>query len=155
MALFLFYFPISFVIAIMRYRLWDIDLLIRRTLVYSILTGTLVLVYFGSVVVVQTAVNSLTGQQQSSQLTIALSTLLIAALFNPLRRRVQAFIDRRFFRSKYDAAQTLARFAKSGRDETDIERLTAELAAVVQETMQPQQLSLWFAGEKIVHKQKL
>jgi hypothetical protein len=143
MAVFLFFFPLSFVIAIMRYRLWDIDLLIRRTLVYSILTGTLVLVYFGTVVVVQTAVNSLSGQEQSSQLTIALSTLLIAALFTPLRRRVQAFIDRRFFRSKYDAALTLARFAQTARDEVELGRLTAELLRVSTETMQPDHISLW------------
>jgi hypothetical protein len=143
MALFLFYFPISFVIAIMRYRLWDIDLLIRRTLVYSILTGTLILVYFGGVVVVQTAVNTITGQEQSSQLTIALSTLLIAALFNPLRRRVQAFIDRRFYRRKYDAVKTLARFAHTAQDETDLECLSTELLQVTMETMQPDHISLW------------
>jgi hypothetical protein len=112
-------------------------------LVYSILTGTLVLVYFGTVVVVQTAVNSLSGQEQSSQLTIALSTLLIAALFTPLRRRVQAFIDRRFFRSKYDAALTLARFAQTARDEVELGRLTAELLRVSTETMQPDHISLW------------
>jgi hypothetical protein len=143
MAVFLFFFPLSYVIAIKRYRLWDIDLHIRRTFVYSILTGTLVLVFFGTVVVVQTAVNSLSGQEQSSQLTIALSTLLIAALFTPLRRRVQAFIDRRFFRSKYDAALTLARFAQTARDEVELGRLTAELLRVSTETMQPDHISLW------------
>jgi hypothetical protein len=148
MAIFLFFFPLSFVIAIMRYRLWDIDLLIRRTLVYSILTGTLVMVYFGSVVVVQTAVNGLTGQEQSSQLTIALSTLLIAALFNPARKRVQSLVDRRFYRQKYDAAQTLAAFASSVQDEVEIGQLQQALAQVVTDTLQPTYLSLWIKSEK-------
>lgn len=143
MAAFLVCFPISFVIAITRYRLWDIDLLIRRTLVYSVLTGSLVLVYFGSVVVVQSMFNVLTGQEKTSQLTIALSTLLIAALFNPLRRRVQAFIDQRFYRRSYDAVKTLGRFARTARDETDIEQLSAELLQVAQEAMQPNHISLW------------
>jgi hypothetical protein len=147
MALFLMFFPISFVIAITRYRLWDIDLLIRRTLVYSILTGMLLMVYFGTVVLVQTAVNTLTGQRQSSQLTIALSTLLIAALFNPLRRRVQTFINSRFYRRSYDAAKTLARFAQTARDEVELERLTAELMRVTAETMQPDHISLWLKSE--------
>ncbi|MFZ0548676.1 MAG: hypothetical protein WAM60_24715 [Candidatus Promineifilaceae bacterium] len=136
-------FPFSVVIAMMRYRLWDIDLIIRRTLVYSVLTGTLVLVYFGSVVVVQTAVNGLTGREQSSQLTIALSTLLIAALFSPLRRRVQAFIDRRFYRRNYNAAQTLTQFAETARDEVDMDQLSAVLVTIVEETMQPEEISLW------------
>jgi hypothetical protein len=147
-AIFLGFFPISVVMAMMRYRLWDVDLIVRRTLVYAFLTGTLLLVYFGSVVVVQTIFNSLTGQEQSSQLTIALSTLLIAALFTPLRRRVQSFIDRRFYRQKYDAAQMLARFAQSGRDETDIQMLSAAMVGVVQETMQPEQVSLWLKEVK-------
>jgi hypothetical protein len=128
--------------------LWDIDLLIRRTLVYSILTGTLVMVYFGSVVVVQTAVNGLTGQEQSSQLTIALSTLLIAALFNPARKRVQSLVDRRFYRQKYDAAQTLAAFASSVQDEVEIGQLQQALAQVVTDTLQPTYLSLWIKSEK-------
>lgn len=143
MAAFLMFFPIAFVIAITRYRLWDIDLLIRRTLVYSMLTGSLLVVYFGTVVVVQTAVNGLTGQQQTSQLTIALSTLLIAALFNPLRRRVQSFIDRRFFRRKYDAVLTLSEFAQTARDEVDLDQLTAELVGVVEQALQPEQTSMW------------
>jgi hypothetical protein len=131
----------------MRYRLWDVDLIMRRTLVYAILTGSLLLVYFGSVVVVQAVVNSLTGQEQSSQLTIALSTLLIAALFNPLRRRVQAFIDRRFYRSNYDAAQSLALFALAARDEVDMDALSAKLVEVVEETMQPEEVTLWLKPE--------
>jgi len=147
MATFLMFFPISFVIAITRYRLWDIDLIIRRTLVYSMLTGALVLVYFGSVVVVQTILGGVTGRGQNSQLTIVLSTLLIAALFNPLRRRVQDFIDRRFFRRKYDAAQTIANFAHMAGDEVELSVLTAELIQVVMETMQPEQVSLWLPPE--------
>jgi hypothetical protein len=146
-AVFLGMFPISVVIAMMRYRLWDVDLIMRRTLVYAILTGSLLLVYFGSVVVVQAVVNSLTGQEQSSQLTIALSTLLIAALFNPLRRRVQAFIDRRFYRSNYDAAQSLALFALAARDEVDMDALSAKLVEVVEETMQPEEVTLWLKPE--------
>lgn len=148
MAMFLFFFPLSFVIAITRYRLWDIDLLIRRTLVYSILTGALILVYFGSVVVVQTAVNTLTGEQQTSQLTIALSTLLIAALFTPLRRRLQDFIDLRFYRRKYDAARTLVLFAQVARDEVNMDNLSARLVQVVEETMQPKEVSLWLKSDR-------
>jgi hypothetical protein len=140
-------FPISVVIAMMRYRLWDVDLIVQRTLVYTVLTGTLVLVYFGSVVVVQTVVNGISGQAQSSQLTIALSTLLIAALFNPLRHRVQAFIDRRFYRRKYDAAQTLARFAQTTQDEVEMATLQTELVRVVQETIQPTHISLWLKND--------
>jgi hypothetical protein len=141
-------FPIAVVIAMMRYRLWDVDLIVRRTLVYAILTGSLLLVYFGSVVVVQIIFNALTGQEQSSQLTIALSTLVIAALFNPLRRRIQAFIDRRFFRRKYDAAQTLAAFASSVQDEVEIGQLQQALAQVITDTLQPTYLSLWLKPEK-------
>jgi hypothetical protein len=147
MAVFLFFFPLSFVIAIMRYRLWDIDLLIRRTLVYSILTGTLVFVYFGTVVVVQTAVNSLSGQEQSTQLTIALSTLLIAALFNPLRR-VQAFIDRRFYRRSYNAQQVLAQFAASARDQVELEQLTQSIHHSIEEALQPATVSIWLGQDR-------
>jgi hypothetical protein len=141
-------FPISVVIAMMRYRLWDVDLIVRRTLVYAFLTGALLLVYFGSVVVVQTIFNSLTGQEQSSHMTIALSTLLIAALFSPLRRRVQSFIDRRFYRRKYNAELVLSRFAETAQDEVEIEALTAELIRVVQEILQPEQTSLWLKNGK-------
>jgi len=134
--------PVTMSIAIMRYRLWDIDLLIRRTLVYSALTGLLALAYFGSVVVLQFIFRAATGQEQN-QFVTALSTLAIAALFFPLRQRVQAFIDRHFYRRKYDAAKTLADFAATARDETDLDKLTARLVEVVQETMQPENTSLW------------
>ncbi len=134
-------FPLSFTIAIMRYRLWDIDLVIRRTLVYASLTGLLALVYFGSVVGLQSLVNALGGQQ--SAIVTVISTLAIAALFTPVRRRVQDFIDQRFFRAKYDAEQTLAAFAATARDEVDMERLAGALLSVVEETMQPTTANLW------------
>jgi hypothetical protein len=137
------FFGFSILMAIIRNRLWDVDIIIRRTLQYGLLSSTLAFIYFGSVVLVQSVVNGISGRPQSSQLTIALSTLLIAALFSPLRRRIQSFIDRRFFRSKYNAAQALAGFAHIARDEVDMDRLSAALIEVVQGTMQPDNLSLW------------
>ncbi len=134
--------PAAMIIAILRYRLWDIDLLIRRTLQYSLLSGLLALVYFGLIIVLQSLFTAITGQQQNEFVTV-LSTLAIAALFLPLRRRVQDFIDRRFYRKKYDAAKVIAEFAAICRDETDLEKLTARLVEVVQETMQPESVSLW------------
>jgi hypothetical protein len=134
-------FPLAIALAILRYRLFDIDLIIRRTLQYSILTGLLALVYFGSVVLLQAVVGR--GADAQSPLVIVLSTLLISALFAPLRQRVQALIDRRFYRQKYDAAQALARFARTARDETDIERLIAELNSVVEQTLQPEHTGVW------------
>jgi hypothetical protein len=127
-------------IAVMRYRLFDIDVIIRKTTSYAILTALLALVYFGSVIILQRLLAPLTGD---STPVIALSTLLIAALFLPLRRRVQATIDRRFFRRKYDAEKVLEQFAATVRDETDLDALTAELLRVIQETMEPESISLW------------
>jgi hypothetical protein len=133
--------PLSIGIAILKSRLWDIDIIIRRTLQYSILTGLLALVYFGGVVLFQAIFRTASGE--TSSLAIVLSTLIIAALFTPLRRRVQNLIDRRFFRQKYDAAKVLADFARTARDETDINQLTTRLVEVVQETLQPGHVSLW------------
>jgi hypothetical protein len=128
-------------IAILRYRLYDIDIIINRTLVYGSLTATLVLVYVGSVVGLQYLFRVLTGQE--SQLAVVASTLAIAGLFNPLHRRVQAVVDRLFYRRKYDAAQTLEEFSAKLRDETDLDALNSDLVRVVRNTMQPEHVSLW------------
>jgi MFS family permease len=133
--------PVAAGIAILRYRLYEIDFLINRTLVYGSLTVMLVAVYATSIVVLQGLLRALTGQE--SQLAIVASTLAVAALFNPLRRRVQSFIDRRFYRKKYDARKTLEDFSARLRDETDLDALNAELVGVVRETMQPAHVSLW------------
>jgi hypothetical protein len=138
--------PICLAVAILRYRLFDIDIIIRKTLVYAILSGLLALVYFGSVVLFQSMVGGATNEQ--SPLVIVVSTLIIAALFSPMRRRVQGFIDRRFYRRKVDAQRALEEFAQTARDEVSLEALTAELSRVVQETMQPEQLSLWLPAGK-------
>jgi hypothetical protein len=135
--------PISVGIAILRYRLYDIDVIINRTLVYGTLTALLVALYFSGVATTQAIFRTLTGQEEQPQLAIVVSTLVIAALFNPLRGRIQSFIDRRFYRSKYDAAKTLEAFSARLRDETDLEVLNDELVSVVRETMQPAHVSLW------------
>ena len=129
-------------IAVLRYRLFDIDVIINRTLVYGTLTATLALAYFGSIVVLQQLFRFLTGQG-TNQLAIVASTLLIAALFQPLRRRIQASIDRRFYRRKYDAVRILAAFSANLRDEVEMDRLTHDLVGVVKETLQPAHVSLW------------
>ena len=130
-------------IAVLKYRLYDIDVVINRTLVYGALTALLVLVYFGGVATTQAIFRTLTGQQEQPQLAVVVSTLVIAALFNPLRRRIQGFIDRRFYRKKYDAAKTLETFSAKLRDETDLDVLSGDLVGVVRETMQPSHVSLW------------
>jgi hypothetical protein len=137
------FFPVATGIAILRYRLYNIDILINRTLVYGSLTLMLALVYFGGVTATQALFTALTGQEEQPQLAIVVSTLLIAALFTPLRRHVQSFIDRRFYRRKYDARKTLEVFSTKLRDETDLEALNNDLVGVVRETMQPEHVSLW------------
>jgi hypothetical protein len=137
--------PLSLSIGVLRYRLYDIDIIINRTLVYGSLTATLVALYFGGIVVLQRLFVLLTGQQ--STLAVVASTLLIAALFTPLRRRIQSFIDRRFYRSKYDARKTLEAFSAQLREETDLNALSEDLVGVVRETMQPAHVSLWLRPE--------
>jgi hypothetical protein len=139
--------PVATGIAILRYRLYDIDLIINRTLVYGSLTLMLALIYFGGVATTQAIFGALTGQEEQSQLAVVVSTLVIAALFMPLRRRIQSFIDRRFYRRKYDARKTLEAFSTKLRDETDLEALSDDLVGVVRETMQPAHVSLWLRPE--------
>jgi hypothetical protein len=133
--------PVAVGIAILRYHLYNIDLIINRTLVYGSLTAVLVVLYLGSIVVLQLLLRALTGE--GSQLVVVASTLAIAALFNPLRRRIQGLIDRSFYRRKYDAVKTLGAFSAKLRDETDLDALSGELVGVVRETMQPVHVSLW------------
>jgi hypothetical protein len=132
---------LAMAIAILRYHLWDIDLIIRRTLQYTLLTGLLLLVYFGTIFVLQNLFSGLT--EQRSQFVVVISTLTIAALFNPLRLRVQEFIDRRFYRQKYNSEQALAQFAAAARNEVDMDKLTASLLGVVAEAIHPESISLW------------
>ncbi len=134
--------PVTLAIAVLRYRLWDIDVLIRRTLIYSVLTAVLSVTYFGLVVVLQAAAGQVTGQANSALATV-LSTLAIAALFAPLRTRVQNFVDRRFYRRKYDTARTLAAFAVRARDEVNLDQLSGDLRGAVEAAMQPAHMTLW------------
>jgi hypothetical protein len=145
--------PIAMGFAVLRYRLYDINILINRTLVYGSLTAALVTLYFGGIVVLQRLFVLLTGQQ--STLAVVASTLLIAALFNPLRRRIQSFIDRRFYRAKYDARKTLEVFSSKLRDETDLEALSGDLIGVVRETMQPAHVSLWLRPDTKPQRRQL
>jgi hypothetical protein len=140
--------PIAIGFAVLKYRLYDIDLIINRTLVYGSLTAILAGVYFGGVTATQALFRDLAGQQELPQLVVVVSTLLIAALFTPLRRRIQSFIDRRFYRRKYDARKILEAFSVRLRDETDLEALNEDLVEVVRETMQPAHVSLWLRPEK-------
>jgi hypothetical protein len=144
----LFGIPLSIGAAVLRYRLYDIDIVINRTLVYGTLTAMLALVYFGGVATTQTIFRTLTGQQQQPQLAIVISTLVIAALFNPLRKRVQAFVDQHFYRRKYDAVKTLEAFGSRLREETDLDALSNDLVGVVRVTMQPEHVSLWLRSVK-------
>jgi hypothetical protein len=141
-------FPIGVGIAVMRYRLLDIDVVINRALVYGSLAAILALVYSGGVTAIQALFTALTGQEEQPQLAIVVSTLLIAALFTPLRRRIPSFIDRRFYRRKYDAAKTLEAFSAKLRDETDLDALSDDLVGVVRETMQPAHVFLWLRPDK-------
>jgi hypothetical protein len=146
--------PVAMSIAILRYRLYQIDSLINRTLVYGSLTAVLALVYFCTIVVLQRVLIVLTGQE--STLAVVASTLLIAALFSPLRRTIQFFIDRRFYRRKYDARKTLEAFSVQLRNETDLDALSDELVSVVRDTMQPEHASLWLRppGKRELHEMR-
>lgn len=146
--LFFLAIPLSIGLAILRSQLWNIDVVVNRALVYGSLTASLAVVYGGGVVVLQALFRALTGQ--GSQLAVISSTLVIAALFNPLRRRIQAFTDRRFYRRKYDAAKTLEAFGARLRTRTDLNRLGGELVSVVRETMQPAHVSLWLRPARTV-----
>jgi hypothetical protein len=141
------YLPAAVGIAILKYGLYHLDI-INRALVYGILTALLALVYFGGVTATQAIFRALTGQQQQPQLAVVISTLAIAALFNPLRRRIQSFIDRRFYRNTYDAAKTLEAFSAQLRNEKDLNALSEDLVGVVRETMQPAHVSLWLGPSR-------
>lgn len=136
-----FLVPLTFTFSMLRYRLWDIDVIIRRTLIYGGLTATLILIYIATVILLQSIVTAVGGQQ--SALITAFSTLAIAALFNPLRRRIQSDIDRRFYRKRYDSDQIVAAFSASLRDQVDLDQLCDRLLVVVEDTLQPAHVNLW------------
>jgi hypothetical protein len=144
--------PFAVGVAILKYRLYEIDALINRTLVYGSLTAVLALLYFGGVTLTQAILQRLTGQEELPQLAIVASTLAIAALFNPLRRRVQALVDRNFYRKKYDARKTLEALSAKLRDETDLEALNDDLVSVVRETMQPAHVGLWLRPDSAAER---
>ena len=152
--------PLTIGVAVLRYRLWDIDIVIRRTLVYSILTVILTLIYFDSVMMLQGLLTAAGGRQlglsavEDMPVVTVISTLLIAALFTPLRRRIQIYIDRRFYRQKYDAEKVLAALSATMRDETDLDRLTISIVGVVEETMQPLHVSVWLVPRPRKHDTK-
>jgi hypothetical protein len=135
--------PLSIGVAILRHRLWNVDIVINRTLVYGTLTALLALMYLGGVAATEAIFRALTDREHQPQLAIVISTLVIAALFNPLRRRIQLFIDRRFYRRKYDARKTLEVFSAKLRNDSDLDALSDDLVGVVKETMQPAHVSLW------------
>jgi hypothetical protein len=139
--------PVAIGFAVLKYRLYDIDVVINRALVYGSLTAMLLALYFGGVTTTQAIFRTLTGQEQQPQLAVVVSTLVIAALFNPLRRSIQSFIDRRFYRRKYDARKTLEEFSAILREGMDLDALSAELVEVVRDTMQPELVSLWLRSD--------
>ena len=137
-------YPLALAVAILRYRLWDIDTLINKALVYGLLTGILAALYAGLIVGLESLADAITGGHASEQpVALVISTLVIWALFQPLRKRLQATIDRRFYRKKYDATRTLTAFSAVLRSEVNLEQVREQLIAVVQETMQPTHVSLW------------
>ena len=147
------FLPVAVGIALLKYGLYDIEGLINRTLVYGVLTAILAAAYFNCIVVLQRLFVLLTGQR--STLAVVASILLIAALFNPLRKRMQSFVDRRFYRRKYDAAKTLVAFSVKLRDETDLDALSEDLVDVVRETMQPAHVSLWLRPETVGQRDRV
>lgn len=142
--------PITIGVSVLRFHLFDIDVIIRRTLQYTLVTGLLVLVYFGSIVVLQSIFHALTGDD--SQVAIVISTLGIVALFNPIRHRIQVFVDRRFYRSKYDAARALSAFSQTARAEVELSQLVGALIGVIDETVYPEKVSLWLSDQSGVKR---